>query len=230
MPRIVPVTTDKIRPPERGQTVDVHASDAGALALARLRDATDRLAELTRGRTRTGRSHDDADDETGSVGTDDAVGFDPLPLLRELDRHGARVCVIGQVAGILHGSAELTGDLDLLWDGAPEQVPALVAGFAAAGARLTDDAGATLPTDAAAFALPKVLFATRTASGDCCTPALPWGELPVAAYLERCDVLTTPDGVTLRYLALEDLVAMRLAAGRPKDLRRAAELRRSRSR
>jgi hypothetical protein len=208
----------------------VHPSDAGALALARLQDATGRLAELTRGRTPTGRSHDDADGETGTVDTDDAVGFDPLPLLRELDRHGARVCAIGQVAGILHGSTELTGDLDLLWDGTPGQAPALAAGFAAAGARLTDDDGAVLPTDAAAFALPKVLFATPTASGDCCTPALPWVELPVAAYLERCEAVTTPDGVTLRYLALEDLVAMRLAVGRPKDLRRAAELRRLRSR
>lgn len=208
----------------------VHASDPGALALARLQDATRRLAERIRGRTPTGRSHDDADDEAGTVDTDDAVGFDPLPLLRELDRHGARVCAIGQVAGILHGSAELTGDLDLLWDGTPEQAPALAAGFAAAGARLTDDDGVAQPVDAAAFALPKVLFATPTASGDCCTPALPWGELPVAAYLERCEVLTTPDGVTLRYLALEDLVAMRLAVGRPKDLRRAAELRRLRSR
>ena len=207
---------------------DVPATDPGALALARLRDATDRLAELTRGRTRTGRSHDDADDETGTVDTDGALGFDPLPLLRELDRHGARVCAIGQVAGILHGSAELTGDLDLLWDGTAGRVPALVAGFAAADARLTDDDGADLPTDARAFALPKVLFAAPSASGDCCTPALPWGEVPVAAYLERCEVRTTPDGVTLRYLALDDLVTMRLAVGRPKDLRRAAELRRLR--
>ena len=200
-------------------------TDPGAVALARLRDATDRLAELTRGRTRTGRSHDDADDETGSVDTDDALGFDPLPLLRELDWHGARVCAIGQVAGILHGSTELTGDLDLLWDGTDEQVPALVAGFTAAGARLADVDGADLPIDPRAFALPKVLFAAPAASGDCCTPALPWGELPVGAYLDRCEMVTTPDGLTLRYLSLDDLVAMRLAVGRPKDLRRAAELR-----
>jgi len=204
----------------------VPPTDAGAVALARLQDATRRLAELTRDRARTGRSHDDADDDTGSVGTDDAVGFDPLPLLRTLDRHGARACAIGQIAGILHGSTELTGDLDLLWDGTPGQVPALVVGFAAAGARLTDDDGAELATDARAFALPKVLFATPAASGDCCTPALPWGELPVGTYLDRCEVVTTRDGLTLRYLALDDLVAMRLAVGRSKDLRRAAELRR----
>ena len=222
---MMPPSTDKIGGRDT-HTAPVDATQPGALALARLRDATCRLAELTRGRPPTGRSHDGADDETGSVDTDDAVGFDPLPLLRALDRHGARVCAIGQVAGILHGSTELTGDLDLLWDGSAAQVPALVSGFAAAGARLADDDGAELAVDARAFALPKVLFATPAASGDCCTPALPWGELPVAAYLDRCEVVTTPDGLTLRYLALDDLVAMRLAVGRPKDLRRAAELRR----
>lgn len=37
--------------------------------------------------------------------------------------------------------------------------------------------------------------------------------------------MTAPDGTTLRYLAVDGLAAMRLAVGRPKDLRRAAELR-----
>ena len=66
-------------------------------------------------------------------------------------------------------------------------------------------------------------LAELTASGDCCTPALPWGELPVAAFLDRCRTAAGPDW-TLRYLRLDDLIAMRRAVGRPKDLRRAAEL------
>lgn len=190
--------------------------------LDRLAEATRRLAELTRDRPRTGRTHDDGDDETGTVATDDAIGFDPVPVLRALDRAGARVCAIGQVAGILHGSAELTGDLDLLWDGDPAQAPALAAGFAAVGAALTDDDGR--PVGPAGLALPKVQFATATASGDCCTPALPWGALAVADFLDRCETATAPDGWTLRWLARDDLLAMRRAVGRPKDLRRAAEL------
>ena len=44
-----------------------------------------------RGRAPTGRSHDDADDETGTVDTDGAIGFDPVPLLRAFDRHDVRV-------------------------------------------------------------------------------------------------------------------------------------------
>jgi hypothetical protein len=91
----------------------------------RLREALGRLADETRGRRLTGRTHQDADDVFGTVGTDDAMGFDPLPLLRALDLAGARVVVIGQVAGIMHGSRELTGDLDLLWDGDTSQASLL---------------------------------------------------------------------------------------------------------
>ena len=69
-----------------------------------------RLAEQTRGRPLTGRSHQDADDVTGTAATDDAHGFDPLPLLRALHDCGARVAVIGQVAAIMHGSREETGE------------------------------------------------------------------------------------------------------------------------
>ena len=79
----------------------------------RLQDAVARLAELTRGRVPGGRSHQDADDQIGTADTDDAIGFDPMPLLRTLDGHSGRVVVIGQVAGILHGSQELTGGLSV---------------------------------------------------------------------------------------------------------------------
>jgi len=91
--------------------------DDASPPVRRLREALRRLADQTRGRPPTGLTHHDADDDTGTAGTDDAAGFDPLPLLRALDLAGARVVVIGQVAGIMHGSRELTGDLDLLWDG-----------------------------------------------------------------------------------------------------------------
>ena len=94
-----------------------------------------RLGEQARGRALTGRSHEEADEVAGTVATDDAIGFDPLPLLRAFCDWGARVVVIGQVAGILHGSRELTGDLDLLWDGSSRQASALTAAFASVSAR-----------------------------------------------------------------------------------------------
>jgi len=129
-----------------------------------------RLAEQTRSRPLTGRSHQDADDVTGTAATDDAHGFDPLPLLRALHDFGARVAVIGQVAAIMHGSREVTGDLDLLWDGDEANAPALAGAFASVSTELVDDSGLPLPCEPAAFRLPKVLFRSAFASGDCCTP------------------------------------------------------------
>jgi len=197
--------------------------DAGRQPIRWLEEAVRRLGEATAGRERHGLSHDDADDVTGTAATDDAIGFNPLPLLRTLHEHGAVVAVMGQVAGIMHGSRELTGDLDLLWDGDRRQAPALAAGFAAAAASLTDDEGRLVPCDPAAFSLDKVMFRSALASGDCCTPALPWGDLPIVAFLARCQVAAA-DGLVIRYLDRTDLIRMRRAVGRPKDLRRASEL------
>ncbi|GAA1236353.1 hypothetical protein GCM10009665_28130 [Kitasatospora nipponensis] len=201
-------------------------TDPGSDPVSRLRHAVRRTAELVRDRPATGLGHDDADDRQGTIATDGAIGFDPLRLLAELDRQGARVVVIGQVAGILHGSTELTGDLDLLWDGAPEGAARMAAAFAAVGARLTDDDGAEVRCEASAFLLPKLDFSSPAASGDCCTPALPWGELDVAGFAARALSTAGEDGTVIHYLTRADLTAMRRAVGRPKDLRRAAELER----
>ncbi|MBA2895721.1 hypothetical protein [Nonomuraea soli] len=191
--------------------------------LVRLRDAVARTRELVRNRAATGLHHEEADPAIGTIGTDSARGFDPFPLLEALHGHGARAVVIGQVAGIMHGSAELTGDLDLLWDGDPGQAAALAAAFVSVGAVLNDDDGAPVPCEPESFLRPKVQFTTAGASGDCCTPALPWGELRVAELLERA-VVVAGGGIEVRYVAREDLIAMRRAVGRPKDVRRADEL------
>ena len=172
-------------------------------------------------------SHHDADETIGSIDSDHAAGFDPMPVLRALSECGAPAVVIGQVAGILHGSSELTGDLDLLWSGEPTEMPRMARAFTSLGARLSTDDGVPIADPAAAFELPKVLFETLSVSGDCCTPRLRWGGMDVAAFLHRAET-TRIDGIVVRYLALGDLIVMRRAAGRPKDLRRAEELEASR--
>ncbi|WP_371502267.1 hypothetical protein OG871_34695 [Kitasatospora sp. NBC_00374] len=193
-------------------------------ALDRLHLAVRRTREHTAGRATTGLSHQAADDTLGTFATDGAHGFDPFPLLGALHRAGARVVVIGQVAGILHGSTELTGDLDLLWDGDLAQSGALAAAFAEVGARLADEDGVELPMGPDAFRLRKLDFSSPAAGGDCCTPALPWGVLPVGDFLNRALTATAPDGTQVHYLRRDDLILMRRAVARPKDLRRAAEL------
>ncbi|MEV4890654.1 hypothetical protein AB0K48_14800 [Nonomuraea sp. NPDC055795] len=193
--------------------------------LARLRAAARRTRELALNRAGTGLGHQDADDDdVGTIGTDGALGFDPFPLLEALHHHGVRAVVIGQVAGIMHGSAELTGDLDLLWDGLPAHAPALAAAFTAVHARLADEAGDAVPLQPESFLRPKVQFTSPGAGGDCCTPALPWGGLQVGAFLDRAITAADSGGLEVHYACREDLIRMRRAIGRPKDLRRAAEL------
>ncbi|HEY1675516.1 MAG TPA: hypothetical protein VGG50_22565, partial [Streptosporangiaceae bacterium] len=121
------------------------------------------------------------------------------------------------------GSRELTGDLDLLWDGDAARAGSLAAVFAASSAQLTDDDGVCVRCEPEAFRLPKVAFRTATASGDCCTPALPWGALPVMDFIERSEVASAGEFM-IRYISRQDLIAMRQAVGRVKDLRRADEL------
>jgi hypothetical protein len=191
--------------------------------IERLDAAVARIAAHTAGRTRTGLGHNDADAVTGSIASDDAIGFDPRPLLATLHRHGLRVAVIGQVAAILHGSTDLTGDLDLLWDG--EDPRAMAAAFAECDARLVDDDGRPHPGGPAAFTLKKINFTTAYASGDCCTLRLNWGALPMADYLARARTATAGD-LTVVYLDRADLITIAETVARPKDLRRVAELRR----
>jgi hypothetical protein len=192
--------------------------------LERLRTAARRTRELARNRAATGRGHEDADDDAGTIGTDGALGFDPFPLLEAFHRHGVRIVAIGQVAGIMHGSAELTGDLDLLWDGDPAHAPALAAAFTSVNAQLSDETGNPLATRPDSFLRPKVQFTSLGASGDCCTPALPWGTLDVRECLDRAITAVEPGGLEVHYVCRTDLIRMRRAIGRPKDLRRAAEL------
>ncbi|WP_328894635.1 hypothetical protein [Streptomyces sp. NBC_00236] len=179
-----------------------------------LRQAVRRTQEGTRDRAATGRGPEDADDVAGTYSTDGALGFDPLPLLRALHEAGSHAVVIGQVAGIMHGSTELTGDLDLLWDGSPEEGRALHAALAATGCT------AALP----ALDQPQVAYRVPGVSGDLCTPALPWGDMDVTACLAGAVSTRDPAGFDVRYVDLDDLIRMRRALGRPKDLRRATEL------
>ncbi|MEU3659773.1 hypothetical protein AB0E77_08400 [Streptomyces sp. NPDC032940] len=187
-------------------------------AALRLRQAIARTEEATRERAPLGRHPDDADDVLGTFATDGALGFDPFPFLRVLHEAGSRAVVIGQVAGILHGSAELTGDLDLLWDGTPHEADALRDALARCGCKDLPD-----------LRREQVGYRVTGAEGDLCTPALAWGDMDVTPCLTGAETTYDPAGFAIRYAALDDLVRMRRALGRPKDLRRAEELERLRT-
>src|SRR5688500_4303591 len=93
----------------------MHASRSSPIDHLRAVRADIRLQ--TQDRRPSGLRHDDADADAGTFASDDAIGFDPFPMLALLQAPGSDYAVFGQVAGILHGSTEPTGDLDVLWDG-----------------------------------------------------------------------------------------------------------------
>lgn len=93
-------------------------ADANApTPIDRLRRACEHIRAETQGLAPRGVRHDDADSDVGTFATDDAIGFDPMPMLAVMQETRANYAVFGQVAGIMHGSLDPTGDLDLLWDG-----------------------------------------------------------------------------------------------------------------
>ena len=197
------------------------------MTIDHLRAVCERIRAETQRRSPRGIRHDDADAEAGTFGSDDAIGFDPFPMLAVMQSTGADYAVFGQVAGILHGSVEPTGDLDILWNGNPDGGDRIARAFDAAGVVVRDeDFNRVAPAGyAAALTGAKVYFEGLNSAGDLCTPRLRWGSLDVAAFLRR-KVWAHEGGLAVPYLCLGDLITMRRAVTGAKHERRARELER----
>lgn len=146
-----------------------------------------------------------------------AHAFDPVGALAALVRHGVRFVVIGGLAGRLRGSPSLTNDLDLCYARDRKNLKALAAALRDLRARLRG-APESLPFKLDAETLEAgdhFTFATSAGSLDCLgTPAGSGGFPDLIRCAEEMDL----GGVRVPVAALEDLMRMKRAAGRPKDL------------
>ncbi len=143
--------------------------------------------------------------------------FDPVRALRTLDAYGVEFVVIGGIAGRLWGSPTVTNDIDVCYRDSPENLERLASALRSLRARLRGvDNDVPFQHDAAALA-----------NGDTFTFVTDAGNL---------DVLGTPSGTNgfddlvatavemdladLKVMVcdLEDLIRMKRAASRPKDL------------
>ena len=142
--------------------------------------------------------------------------FQPARIIALLNRHEVRYVLIGGLAAAIHGSPTVTVDIDICHEREPANMSRLASALAEVHARLRGT-----PED-----LPFRLDARSLANGDSFTFDTDDGPL---------DILGTPSGTqgyadlaanaeqvgafdqTFLVAALEDLIRMKRAAGRPKD-------------
>jgi hypothetical protein len=137
-------------------------------------------------------------------------------LLRALSDGGVDFVVIGGIAAVAHGSLQITQDLDIAYAGDDENLDRLGQVLVALEARLagvTDDI--PFVPDGRTLRHVRVLTLT-TPDGDLDVLAEPDGS---GGYERlRANAITAAvGGVEVRIAGLDDLIAMKKAAGRPKD-------------
>lgn len=144
------------------------------------------------------------------------TAFAPHGALHALHDAGVRFVLIGGLAGRERGSPTVTNDLDLCYDRSPDNLERLAAALNAMHARLRG-----VDED-----VPFVLDARTLRNGDSftfetdhgavdvlATPAGTSGYADLAAGADPMDL----GGFTVLVVALDDLIRMKRAAGRPKD-------------
>lgn len=146
-----------------------------------------------------------------------AAAFDPLLILGTLDRHAVKFVIIGGIAGRLWGSTTVTNDLHICYARDPANLRSLAAALVELEVQLR---GATRD-------LPFRVDARTLKNGDTFTLTTNAGNLDLLGtpagsqgYSSLAPTATPMDvgGITVLVTDLNDLIAMKRAAGRPKDL------------
>lgn len=144
--------------------------------------------------------------------------LDVEQLLRTLVRHDVRFVVIGGVAGVLHGSATLTKDLDVVYDRDRQNIRRLGTALAELEARRRDlPRGVSAAVDAQAVLNGmNLLLVTRHGDldllGETPSDRLTYPELAPGSV--RFEI---SDDLTIAVASLDDLIRMKRATGRPED-------------
>ncbi len=143
--------------------------------------------------------------------------FRPTALLARLARADVDFVVIGGVAVVVQASPRLTRDLDICYATDAANLQRLGDLLASLGARLrgVDDDVRFVP-DARTLRQTQLLTLS-TPEGDLDLLVDPPGSPGYPALRRRADTIEL-EGVSVRVAAVEDLIAMKLAAGRPQDL------------
>jgi predicted nucleotidyltransferase len=149
----------------------------------------------------------------------------PGDIFDVLVRHGVDFVVIGGVAVIGHGSTRVTQDVDFVASVEPDNLARLEAALAELDAQLWGVDAHLLGIDLDAQTLAEggnFTLVTRAGGLDF------FNEVPGGAPYEqirsRSVVAEVSGGVKIRIAGIDDLIAMKRAAGRPRDVQDIATL------
>jgi len=134
------------------------------------------------------------------------AAFDPLRILKLLHRHGVRFVIIGGIAGRLWGSTTVTNDLDICYGRDRANLEWL--------ARALRELKAKGDMDSLESA-ERVAFVTSAGNFDCIgTPVGTTGYDQLARTAISMDL----GDLSVPVAAIEELILMKRASARPKDL------------
>lgn len=149
--------------------------------------------------------------------------FRPAALLQRLVANDVDFVVVGGLAAVVHGSAAITRDLDITYAADAANLDRLGEALVALKARLrgvTDDV--PFVPDGRTLKRTRILT-LDTPDGWIDLLAQPSGSPRYEQLRERALTVELA-GVIVRVAALDDLIAMKKVAGRPKDLVAVEEL------
>lgn len=146
-------------------------------------------------------------------------------MLRVLVEHEVDFVVVGGIAGVAHGSAYMTHDLDIAYARDQGNLERLAAALTELGARLR---GA--PADVPFLLDAETLrqgghFTFETTKGPLDILDRPDGSPGYEELKRRAGEPKDVDGLPVLVASLDDLIAMKEATGRPRDKVVASELR-----
>lgn len=149
------------------------------------------------------------------------MSFDPVEICAVLDEEGVEFVVIGGFAAIIHGSPLPTEDVDVIPSRNGENLERLAKALKRLRARIRTGGEAIETNIDAAFIrnMPHMLNLV-TSFGDVDLVFTPAGELKVyEQWFERSRSAQLREGLIVSVASLDDIIASKVAANRPKDQR-----------